>query len=609
MDIKSLKIISNNLPNTPGVYQFFDSKNNIIYIGKAKNLKKRVNSYFSNKNHTGKTNKLVNNISYIKHILVKTESDAFLLENNLIKKYKPKYNIQLKDGKSYPWICIKNERFPRLFITRKLIHDGSEYYGPYTSIKTINTLLGLIKNLFPIRTTNYNLSEKKINDKRNKLSLRLFRKNGHSIILGFNMKDVDKLDETQLTENQYNRNINSAKEILKGKFGQSKLDMKKKMNKYSKKIQYEKAQEIKEKLIALENYQSKSTIVNPKINNVDVFTIYSETDFAYINFLQICYGSIVRSYNTEIKKKFEMDDKEILEFAILEIRSKFNSESKEIYTNCKINLGQNIKVSLPKTGDKKQIVDLSLKNAKHFRINQLQQRKQLDPVAHYQRILNQAKIDLKLDKEPYHIECFDNSNLHGTNSTSACVVFKNAKPNKKEYRHFNIKEVIGSNDFAMMQEIVYRRYYRLLKEKQSLPELVIIDGGKGQLSSALNALIELKLDKKIALIGIAKRLEEIYFPNDSTPLYLDKRSETLKLIQNLRNEAHRFSLKHHRNKRRSSLLTNELEQINGIGEKTILELLRHFKSNKNISTAKIKDLKKVVGETRALLIYNYYKSR
>jgi len=609
MDIKSLKIISNNLPNTPGVYQFFDSKNNIIYIGKAKNLKKRVNSYFSNKNHTGKTNKLVNNISYIKHILVKTESDAFLLENNLIKKYKPKYNIQLKDDKSYPWICIKNERFPRLFITRKLIHDGSEYYGPYTSIKTINTLLGLIKNLFPIRTNNYNLSEKKINDKRNNLSLRLFRKNGHSIILGFNMKDVDKLDETQLTENQYNRNINSAKEILKGKFGQSKLDMKKKMNKYSKKIQYEKAQEIKEKLIALENYQSKSTIVNPKINNVDVFTIYSETDFAYINFLQICYGSIVRSYNTEIKKKFEMDDKEILEFAILEIRSKFNSESKEIYTNCKINLGQNIKVSLPKTGDKKQIVDLSLKNAKHFRINQLQQRKQLDPVAHYQRILNQAKIDLKLDKEPYHIECFDNSNLHGTNSTSACVVFKNAKPNKKEYRHFNIKEVIGSNDFAMMQEIVYRRYYRLLKEKQSLPELVIIDGGKGQLSSALNALIELKLDKKIALIGIAKRLEEIYFPNDSTPLYLDKRSETLKLIQNLRNEAHRFSLKHHRNKRRSSLLTNELEQINGIGEKTILELLRHFKSNKNISTAKIKDLKKVVGETRALLIYNYYKSR
>ncbi len=609
MDIKSLKIASNNLPNTPGVYQFFDSKNNIIYIGKAKSLKKRVNSYFSNKNHTGKTNKLVNNISYIKHILVKTESDAFLLENNLIKKYKPKYNIQLKDGKSYPWICIKNERFPRLFITRKLIHDGSEYYGPYTSIKTINTLLDLIKNLFPIRTTNYNLSEKKINDKRNKLSLRLFRKNGHSIILGFNTKDVDKSDETQLTENQYNRNINSAKEILKGKFGQSKLDMKKKMNKYSKKIQYEKAQEIKEKLIALENYQSKSTIVNPKINNVDVFTIYSDTDFAYINFLQICYGSIVRSYNTEIKKKFEMDDKKILEFAILEIRSKFNSESKEIYTNCKINLGKNIKVSLPKTGDKKQIVDLSLKNAKHFRINQLQQRKQLDPVAHYQRILNQAKIDLKLDKEPYHIECFDNSNLHGTNSTSACVVFKNAKPNKKEYRHFNIKEVIGSNDFAMMQEIVYRRYYRLLKEKQSLPELVIIDGGKGQLSSALNALNALKLDKKIALIGIAKRLEEIYFPNDSIPLYLDKRSETLKLIQNLRNEAHRFSLKHHRNKRRSSLLTNELEQINGIGEKTILDLLRYFKSNKNISTAKIKDLKKVVGETRALLIYNYYKSR
>ena len=609
MDIKSLKIISNNLPSNPGVYQFFDSKNNIIYIGKAKNLKKRVNSYFSKQSHTGKTNKLISNISFIKHILVKTESDALLLENNLIKKYKPKYNIQLKDGKSYPWMCIKNERFPRLFITRKLIHDGSEYYGPYTSIKTINTLLDLINNLFPIRLSNYNLTEKKINDKKNKLSLRLFKKNGHSIILGFNIEGVEKTNETKLIETQYKKNIDLAREILKGKFSQFKNVMKKKMQQYSKNMQYEKAQEIKEKLIVLENYQSKSTIVNPKINNVDVFTVYSETDYAYINFLQICYGSIVRSYNTEIKKKFEVDDKEILEFAILEIRSKFNSESKEIYTNCKINLGKNIKVSLPKTGDKKQIVDLSLKNVKHFRINQLQQRKQLDPEAHYQRILNQAKIDLKLNKEPYHIECFDNSNLHGTNATSACVVFKNAKPNKKEYRHFNIKEVVGPNDFAMMQEVVYRRYSRLLKEKQSLPELVIIDGGKGQLSSALKALIELKLDKKIALIGIAKRLEDIYFPNESIPLYLDKRSETLKLIQNLRNEAHRFSLKHHRNKRSSSFLTNELEQIKGIGEKTILDLLRHFKSNRNIATAKIKDLKKIVGETRALLIYNYYKSR
>jgi len=609
MDIKSLKIISNNLPSNPGVYQFFDSKNNIIYIGKAKNLKKRVNSYFSKQSHTGKTNKLISNISFIKHILVKTESDALLLENNLIKKYKPKYNIQLKDGKSYPWMCIKNERFPRLFITRKLIHDGSEYYGPYTSIKTIHTLLDLINNLFPIRLSNYNLTEKKINDNKNKLSLRLFRRDGHSIILGFNIEGVEKTNETKLTETQYKKNIDLAREILKGKFSQFKIIMKKKMQQYSKNMQYEKAQEIKEKLIALENYQSKSTIVNPKINNVDVFTVYSEMDYAYINFLQICYGSIVRSYNTEIKKKFEVDDKEILKFAILEIRSKFNSESKEIYTNCKINLGKTLKLSLPKTGDKKRIVDLSLKNAKHFRINQLQQRKQLDPEAHYQRILNQAKTDLKLNKEPYHIECFDNSNLQGTNATSACVVFKNAKPNKKEYRHFNIKEVIGPNDFAMMQEIVYRRYSRLLKEKQSLPELVIIDGGKGQLSSALKALIELKLDKKIALIGIAKRLEDIYFPNESIPLYLDKRSETLKLIQNLRNEAHRFSLKHHRNKRSSSFLTNELEQIKGIGEKTILDLLRHFKSNRNISTAKIKDLKKIVGETRALLIYNYYKSR
>jgi len=609
MDIKSLKIISKNLPNNPGVYQFLDAKNKIIYIGKAKNLKKRVSSYFSNQGHTGKTAKLISNISFIKHIIVKTESDALLLENNLIKKHKPKYNIQLKDGKSYPWICIKNERFPRLFITRKLLDDGSEYYGPFTSIKTVNVLIDLITNLFPIRLSNYNLTEKKINNTKDELTLRLFRRNGHSIILGFNIGNVIKSNELKITEDQYLQNIDSVKEILKGKFSQFKIEMKQRMKKFSNNMDFEKAQEIKEKIVALEKYQSKSTIVNPKINNVDVFTIISENDYAYINFLQISYGYIVRSYNTEIKKKLDENDNQILELGIFNIRSKFNSKSNEIYTNISIDLEKNIKMSLPKSGDKKHIVDLSLKNVKHFRINQLKQRKYIDPQSHYKRILNQVKLDLSLKKEPFHIECFDNSNLQGTNSTSACVVFKNARPNKKEYRHFNIRQVVGANDYAMIQEVVYRRYSRLLKEKRSLPELVVIDGGKGQLSSALDALIKLKLEKKIVLIGIAKRLEEIYFVNDPTPLYLNKRSETLKLIQQLRNEAHRFSLKHHRNKRANSLIRNELEQIKGIGRKTIIDLLNQFKSNKGISIAKLKDLKKVVGNSRALLIYNYYKSR
>ena len=609
MGVKSLKIISRDLPNSPGVYQFLDSKNKIIYIGKAKNLKKRVSSYFSSQAHSGKTAKLISNISFINHIIVKTESDALLLENNLIKEHKPKYNIQLKDGKSYPWICIKNERFPRLFITRKLLDDGSEYYGPFTSIKTVNVLIDLITNLFPIRLSNYNLTEKKINNTTDELSLRLFKRNGYSIILGFNIGDVVKSNELKITEDQYLQNIDSVKEILKGKFSQFKIEMKQRMRKFSNNMHFEKAQEIKEKIAALENYQSKSTIVNPKINNVDVFTIISENDYAYINFLQISYGCIVRSYNTEIKKKLDEDDNQILELGIFNIRSKFNSKSNEIYTNISINVEKGIKIFLPKSGDKRHIVDLSLKNVKHFRINQLKQRKHIDPQSHYKRILKQVKIDLRLKKEPSHIECFDNSNLHGTNSTSACVVFKNARPNKKEYRHFNIKQVVGSNDYAMMQEVVYRRYSRLLKEKKSLPELVIIDGGKGQLSSALDTLMKLKLEKKIVLIGIAKRLEEIYFVNDSTPLYLNKRSETLKLIQQLRNEAHRFSLKHHRNKRADSFMRNELEQIKGIGEKTIIDLLNQFKSNKGVSSAKLQDLKKVVGNSRALLIYNYYKSR
>ena len=596
MSNPALQLQLQTLPNSPGVYQYFDKDDNIIYVGKAKNLKKRVSSYFTKTFDDGKTRILVKKINKINHIVVKTETDALLLENNLIKKYKPRYNVLLKDDKSYPWICIKKERFPRVFSTRRVIKDGSEYFGPYTSGKTVSTLLDLIKGIYQLRTCNYDLSPEKIKAGKYKVCLEYHLGNCKGACEGFE------------TENEYQENIIAIRQILKGNFKDSLFQFKKQMKKLAENMHFEEAQKVKEKIEILENYQSKSTIINPKISNVDVFSIVSDESYGYVNFLQISFGSIIRSHTIEIKKKLKETDEELLQLAIIEIRQRFESNSKEIYVPFKIGIGEDIKVTIPKLGDKKHILDLSLRNAKYYRLERFKQIKITDPDRHVNRIMAQMKSDLRLTKEPRHIECFDNSNIQGTNPVAACVVFINGKPSKKDYRHFNIKTVKGPDDFASMEEVVHRRYKRLLEEDRSLPQLIIIDGGKGQLSSALKSLDVLGLRGKIAIIGIAKKLEEIFYPNDPIPLYLDKRSETLKIIQQLRNEAHRFGIEHHRNKRSKGALNTELETIPGIGEKTVVELLKQFKSVKRIRNAKFEDLEKVVGASRALKLYNHYQN-
>jgi len=597
MSNSPLKIQLKTLPNAPGVYQYFDDKGTILYVGKAKNLKKRVSSYFTKTHENGKTRVLVKKIATIKHIVVETETDALLLENNLIKKHQPRYNVMLKDDKSYPWICIKNERFPRVFSTRRVFKDGSEYFGPYTSMKTVSTLLELIKGLYQLRTCNYDLSESKINAGK------------YKVCLEYHLGNCKGPCEGLETEKEYHENVTAIREILKGNFKDSLSQFKKQMKQLASDMHFEEAQKIKEKIEVLENYQAKSTIVNPKISNVDVFTIVSDESYGYINFLQLSYGSIIRSHTLEIKKKLAESDEELLELAVIELRQRFNSNSKEIYVPFKMNLGENIKITVPKLGDKKHILDLSLRNAKYYRMERFKQIKITDPDRHANRIMAQMKTDLRLSEEPRHIECFDNSNIQGTNPVAACVVFKNGKPSKKDYRHFNIKSVEGPDDFASMKEVVYRRYKRLLDEEQDLPQLIIIDGGKGQLSSALKSIDKLNLREKIAIIGIAKRLEELFYPDDPIPLYLDKKSETLKIIQQLRNEAHRFGIEHHRNKRSKSALNTELETIPGIGEKTIVTLLKHFKSVKRLTKLSIKELESVIGKSKAEIIYNYYNDK
>ncbi|MEL0455525.1 excinuclease ABC subunit UvrC [Flavobacteriaceae bacterium SZ-1-7] len=594
MDTPDLEIQLKTLPNQPGVYQYYDKEGTIIYVGKAKNLKKRVSSYFTKTHENGKTRVLVKKIANIKHIVVDTETDALLLENNLIKKYQPRYNVMLKDDKSYPWICIKNERFPRVFSTRRVFKDGSEYFGPYTSVKTVQTLLDLIKGLYSLRTCNYDLVEDKI------------KAGKYKVCLEYHLGNCKGPCEGLETEEEYNENIKAIKEILKGNFKDSLQQFKAQMHEYAESMQFEDAQKIKEKVDILENYQAKSTIVNPKISNVDVFSIISDESYGYINFLQLSYGSIIRAHTLEIKKKLDETDKELLELAITEIRNRFNSNSKEIFVPFKVDLGEEVKVTVPKLGDKRHILDLSLRNAKYYRMERFKQMKIVDPDRHANRIMAQMKADLRLSEEPRHIECFDNSNIQGTNPVAACVVFKNGKPSKKDYRHFNIKTVEGPDDFASMEEVVYRRYNRLLDEGQPLPQLIIIDGGKGQLSSALKSLDVLGLRGKIAIVGIAKRLEELFYPNDPIPLYLDKKSETLKIIQQLRNEAHRFGIEHHRNKRSKSALNTELETIPGVGEKTVVDLLKHFKSAKRVANAKLDELEAIVGVSRAEKVYNYY---
>ncbi|MBU3011668.1 excinuclease ABC subunit UvrC [Polaribacter vadi] len=590
----SLELQIKTLPNSPGVYQYFDKEDVIIYVGKAKNLKKRVASYFTKTHENGKTRVLVKKIVRIKHIVVNTETDALLLENNLIKKYKPRYNVLLKDDKSYPWLCIKKERFPRIFMTRRVIKDGSEYFGPYTSVRTVRVLLDLIKELYQLRTCNYDLSPQNISEGK------------YKVCLEYHLKNCKGPCEALETEAHYNESIKEIRNIIKGNFKESLEKFNKMMMDFATKMEFEEAQKIKEKLDLLGNYQAKSTIINPSINNVDVFTIISDETHGYANFLKISNGSIIQSHTTEIKKKLDETDKELLELFIVEIRQRFDSQSPEIYVPFKVDIGENIKVTIPKLGDKKRIVELSERNAKYYRQEQFKQIKIVDPDRHVKRIMAQMKKDLRLKEEPRHIECFDNSNIQGTNPVAACVVFKDGKPSKKDYRHYNIKTVEGPDDFASMEEVVYRRYKRLLFEGQSLPQLIIIDGGKGQLSSALKSLDILGLRGKIAIIGIAKRLEEIYYPDDPIPLYLDKKSETLKITQYLRNEAHRFGITFHRNKRSKSAIQSELEQIPDVGKQTITTLLRKFKSAKRVKEASLTDLKEAIGNARAVKVHQYF---
>jgi excinuclease ABC subunit C len=596
MQNPSLQLQIQTLPDGPGVYQYYDKEDKILYVGKAKNLKKRVASYFNKVHDTAKTNVLVKKIITIKHIVVPTETDALLLENNLIKTLQPRYNVLLRDDKTYPWICIKKEAFPRIFPTRRMVKDGSEYFGPYTCFKTVNTILDLIKELYPLRTCNFDLSPKNIES------------NKFKVCLEYHIGNCKGPCESHETSENYQKQVDAIREILKGNFKESQREFKKLMNDFASKMQFEEAQKIKEKLEVLENYQSRSTIINPKITNIDVFSIVSDESAAYVNFLQISHGSIIRSHTLEIKKKLDETDEELLELAIIELRDRFHLLSKEIIVPFPINLGEKIKITVPQLGDKKQILDLSIRNAKFYRMDQLKQLQIVDPERHSNRIMAQMQKDLRLSEEPRHIECFDNSNIQGTNPVSACVVFKEGKPSKKDYRHFNIKTVVGPDDFASMEEVVYRRYKRMLEENQPLPQLIIIDGGKGQLSSALKSIDELGLRGKIAIIGIAKRLEELYYPGDSVPLYLDKKSETLKIIQQLRNEAHRFGITFHRDKRSKAALNSSIETIPGIGEKTMLTLIQHFKSVKRMKLATEKEITDVVGVSKAKKITDFYKT-
>lgn len=590
----TLEVQLKTLPDSPGVYQFYDKDEKLLYVGKAKNLKKRVSSYFRKTHDYGKTRVLVKKIRSIRHVVVPTETDALLLENNLIKKYQPRYNVLLKDDKTYPWICIKNERFPRIFPTRKVIRDGSEYFGPYTSMKTIRTLLDLIKGLYSLRTCNYDLSADKISSGK------------YRVCLEYHLGNCKGPCENLQSETEYNRQIEEIRKIIKGDFKDSLNHFRALMSSYASEMRFEDAQRIKEKIDVLENYQVKSTVVNPKISNVDVFSIVSDEGFAYVNFLQLSYGSIIRAHTVEIKKKLEETDKELLELAITDMRSKFHSNSKEIYTPFKVDVGEEVRVTVPKLGDKKRIVELSERNAKLYRQEKFKQIRITDPDRHVKRIMEQMKKDLRLSAEPRHIECFDNSNIQGTNPVAACVVFRDGKPSKKEYRHFNIKTVEGPDDYASMEEVVHRRYRRMLEEDQDLPQLIVIDGGKGQLSSALKSLDRLGLRGKIAIIGIAKRLEEIFYPEDPVPLYLDKRSESLKIIQQLRNEAHRFGITFHRKKRAKAAIDSELEAIDGVGKKTAGELLKKFRSVKRIREATVEQLSAVVGPSKASKIYNAF---
>jgi len=579
------------IPNKAGIYQYYDKNENLLYVGKAKNLKKRVSSYFIKKQKSNKIRVLISKIQDIKYVVVATEMDALLLENNLIKKHQPKYNVMLKDGKTYPWICVKNEPFPRVFQTRTIIKDGSVYFGPYTSVRLVKTLLEFFHQLYPLRNCTYNLSEKNITAKKFKVCLEYHMGNCLGPCVG----------EQKTTD--YQIGIEHIKKIIKGDIKSVIKHLKEAMLTFSDKMEFEKAQSIKEKIDLLNSYQSKSTIVNPKINNVDVFTIISDDDSAFVNYLKITSGAIIQAHTMELKKRLEESEEALLQLAIVELRQRFDSTSKTIFCSHSLdNIWEDLSIVIPKIGDKKKLIDLSLRNAKYMQLDKQKRKITIRARQYNKRILEQLQKDLALLNCPRHIECFDNSNIQGTNPVAACVVFNNANPSRKDYRHFNIKTVEGPDDFASMEEVVYRRYKRLLVEEKDLPQLIVIDGGKGQLSSAVKSLEKLNLIDKISIIGIAKRLEEIYFPGDSVPLYLDKRSESLKLIQRLRDEAHRFSITLHRKQRNKNSLGTSLDDIRGIGPKTVELLISHFGSVKKVKNAKKEELVSLIGESKTLLI-------
>ncbi len=591
-----LKDIISSLPETPGIYKYFDKEGNLIYIGKAKSLKKRVSSYF-NKNHyeNRKTAVMVGRIANIQFTLVETEIDALLLENSLIKKFQPKFNINLKDDKTYPFICVKRERFPRIFPTRNPIKDGSEYFGPYASGGMMHTILDLIKTIYPLRNCNLNLSEKNINELKFKTCLEFDIGNCKAPCIGL------------ISEEEYSQNIKNIKSILRGNLSEVKIHLKNLMQSAATDLKFEEAARYKRKLDVLENYQSKSTIVTGILNDVDVFSIVSDEKFAFINYLKVSNGIIIQTQTFEVKKKMEESDAELLSLAIAEVRDEYHSTSKEIIVPFDLDWSDDkIEITIPKLGDRKKLLELSLKNALYYKKDKLAKYELINPDLKVERILTQMKNDLRLKELPHHIECFDNSNLQGTNPVSACVVFKDAKPSKKDYRIFNVKTVEGPNDFATMEEVIYRRYKRLLDEGQPLPDLIIIDGGKGQLSSAITSLHKLNLYGKIPVIGIAKRLEELYYPEDEFPLYIDKKSETLKIIQQLRDEAHRFGITNHRNRRSKNTFVTELENIKGIGPETAKMLLKELKSVKKIQEADTELLTNIIGAAKAKLVKEYF---
>lgn len=586
------------LPDSPGVYQFYDKEDKLLYVGKAKSLKKRVSSYFQKDRHvSGKTSIMVRKVADIRTIVVDTEMDALLLENNLIKKHQPRYNVSLKDDKTYPWICIRNERFPRVFSTRKMIRDGSEYFGPYASGRLINTLLELINKLYKLRTCSLVLSEENITKKKFRVCLEYQIGNCKGPCEGFQSQE------------EYDQSVKEIRQILKGNIQTVIGHLRELMQAYAAEYRFEEAQSVKEKLESLEKFQRKSVVVNPSIHNVDVFSLVIEEDSAYVNFLRVMNGAIIQGHTVELKKKLEETPEELLELAMGELRSRFFSDAEEIIVPFAPEVEwPGISFTVPKIGDKKHLLSLSESNVRNYiREKRLQEEKQ-HPENRTLRLMEQMKKDLRLTELPKHIECFDNSNFQGAYPVAAMSVFRDGKPSKKDYRHFNIKTVEGPDDFASMEEVIHRRYKRMLDEALPLPQLIVIDGGKGQLSAAVSSLEKLGLRGKIAVIGIAKRLEELYYPDDPLPLYIDKKSETLRIIQQLRDEVHRFGITHHRKRRSKGVIKTELEEIPGIGPRTAEELLREFRSVQRIKEAPLEALAAIIGEAKAIRVKEHLES-